>query len=153
MLMLPRTAEYALRAVCWIAEREAAGPVPVSAVAEQLGAPQNYLSKTLHQLGAHGVLHAVRGAQGGYRLGRPAEELRLADIVGPFLPPMDHQCIMGRARCGDDVACGAHWRWKAVKETTRAFFADVTLADLLANPSAAGGGARMPLPAAAPESR
>jgi Rrf2 family protein len=152
MLMLPRTAEYALRAVCWIAENEAAGPVPVSAVARQLDAPQNYLSKTLHQLGALGVLQPVRGAQGGYRLGRRPEDLRLSDIVGPFLPPMDHHCIMGRSQCGDEAACGAHWRWKAVKETTRAFFSDVTLAELLVPPTAAGAGERV-RPAASAGSR
>ena len=137
MLALPQTAEYALRAVCCIAEREVDGPVPVSAIAGQLGAPQNYLSKTLHQLGARGVLQSVRGVQGGYRLGMPAEELRLAAIVEPFLPPVEHKCIMGRSRCADDSACGAHWRWKAVKETTRAFFEDVTVADLLAAPTSA----------------
>ena len=148
MLILPRTAEYALRAVSWIAERDSAGPVPVSAVAEQLGAPHNYLSKTLHQLGTLGVLRAVRGAQGGYRLARSPESIRLADIVEPFLPPMDHQCIMGRTRCGDESACGAHWRWKAVKETTRSFFEQVTLADVLATPAQPGAGGRGALPAA-----
>ena len=132
MLTLPQTAEYALRAVSYIAEHEHRGPVPVSAVAESLGAPQNYLSKTLHQLGALGVLRSVRGARGGYRLGLPADRLRLGMIVEPFLPPNEHRCIMGRTRCLEQVPCGAHWRWKAVKETARAFFADLTVADLLA---------------------
>ena len=38
MLTLPRTAEYALRAVSYIAEHGAEGPVSVSAIAEALGA-------------------------------------------------------------------------------------------------------------------
>ncbi|HEX6106748.1 MAG TPA: Rrf2 family transcriptional regulator, partial [Gemmatimonadales bacterium] len=112
MLALPQTAEYALRAVCYIAEHEHAGPVPVPAIAESLGAPQNYLSKTLHQLGARGVLRSVRGAQGGYRLGMPPGQLRLATIVEPLLPATEHRCIMGRTRCRDDAPCGAHFRWK-----------------------------------------
>ena len=131
MLSLPQTAEYALRAVCYIAEHEHAGPVPVPAIAASLGAPQNYLSKTLHQLGTLGVLRSVRGAQGGYRLGVPPGELRLATIVEPFLVPTEHRCIMGRTRCRDDTPCGAHFRWKAVNETARAFFAELTVAELL----------------------
>lgn len=131
MLSLPQTAEYALRAVCYIAEHETRGPVPVSEVAVALAAPQNYLSKTLHQLGARGVLRSVRGARGGYTLGAPGATLRLADIVEPFLVQSEHRCIMGRARCRDDAPCGAHWRWKEVKDTTRAFFMDLTVADLL----------------------
>ena len=131
MLSLPQTAEYALRAVCYIAERESRGPVPVSEVAAALGAPQNYLSKTLHQLGTLGVLRSVRGARGGYTLGAPGATLRLADIVEPFLVQSEHRCIMGRARCRDESPCGAHWRWKEVRDTTRAFFMELTVAALL----------------------
>jgi Rrf2 family protein len=131
MLTLPQTAEYALRSVNFIAEHEAEGPVPVSMIARSLGAPQNYLSKTLHQLGIQGVLHSVRGAQGGYRLGKPAGELRLADIVEPFLFVPTHRCIMGHPHCREEAPCGAHDRWKEVQDVARSFFADLTVADLL----------------------
>jgi len=131
MLMLPRTAEYALRAVSYIAEHEARGPVPVPAIARALRAPQNYLSKTLHQLGTLGVLQSVRGVQGGYRLGMPADRCRLADIVEPFLVEAEHHCIMGHVRCSEDTPCGAHHRWMHVRETARTFFSELTMADLL----------------------
>ncbi|HEU4697810.1 MAG TPA: DUF542 domain-containing protein [Gemmatimonadales bacterium] len=131
MLTLPQTAEYALRAVCYIAEHETAGPIPGPAVADALGAPANYLSKTLHQLRTLGVLRSVRGAQGGYRLAVPPAELRLLAIVEPFLPEVEHRCIMGHAVCSDRAPCGAHWRWRQVKDVTRAFFAELTVADLL----------------------
>lgn len=131
MLPLPQTAEYALRAVCYIAEHGTEGPVPVSALAEALGAPQNYLSKTLHLLGSLGVLRSVRGTRGGYLLGAPPEELHLIRIVEPFLPPTERRCIMGRSRCSDTQPCGAHWRWKHVNDTARAFFMDLTVANLL----------------------
>lgn len=131
MLTLPQTAEYALRAVCYIAEHEAAGPVPGPAVAAALGAPTNYLSKLLHQLGALGVLGSVRGVHGGYRLGLPADQILLAVIVRPFLPEVEHRCIMGHARCRDDQPCGAHERWKDVKDRAAAFFEELTIADLL----------------------
>lgn len=131
MLTLPRTAEYALRAVSYIAEHEAGGPVPVPAIAQALGAPQNYLSKTLHHLGTLGVLRSVRGVQGGYCLGVPPDRCRLADIVEPFLVETAHHCIMGHVRCREDEPCGAHQRWMHVRETARTFFSELTMADLL----------------------
>jgi Rrf2 family protein len=146
MLALPQTAEYALRAACYIAEREAGGPVPVSEIAAALGAPQNYLSKTLHQLGTLGVLSSVRGARGGYVLAGRAADLRLATIVEPFLTPSEHRCIMGRPHCSDGTACGAHWRWKEVKETARAFFVDLTIADLMAGAGTGIVGRKDPAP-------
>jgi Rrf2 family protein len=131
MLALPQTAEYALRAVSYVAEHQASGPVPVATIAEALGAPQNYLSKTLNELGTLGILRSVRGARGGYLLGAPASELRLASIVEPYLPVTKHRCIMGRTRCRDDSPCGAHWRWKEVRDVTSAFFVELTVGDLL----------------------
>jgi Rrf2 family protein len=151
MLTLPQTAEYALRAVCYIAEHEHEGPVPVPAIAASLGAPQNYLSKTLHQLGALGVLRSVRGAQGGYRLGQAADRLTLATIVEPFLVPTEHRCIMGRTRCRDDAPCGAHFRWKAVNDAARAFFAELTVGDLMGSQTPRGPAAERALALQDPE--
>ena len=134
MLSLPRTAEYALRAVSYVAEHQGGGPVPVSAIAQALGAPRNYLSKVLYQLGASGVLRSVRGVQGGYLLGVQPDQCRLADIVEPFLAESEHPCIMGHVRCSEDTPCGAHRRWLEVRQTARAFFAELTMADLLSPP-------------------
>ena len=107
MLTLPQTAEYALRAVCYIAEHQGAGPVSRPEVASALGAPENYLSKLLYQLGVRGVLQSIRGARGGYRLGMAADQLVLATIVEPFMPETERRCIMGRTRCREDRPCGA----------------------------------------------
>lgn len=134
MLALPRTAEYALRAVSYIAEHQDQGPVPVSEIAKALSAPQNYLSKTLHRLGALGVLESVRGVQGGYRLGPAPERCRLSSIVEPFLAESEHHCIMGHVRCSEEVPCGAHRRWMGVLDTARSFFSELTMADLLTPP-------------------
>lgn len=139
MLPLPQTAEYALRAVCYIAEHEQAGPVPGPAIAAALGAPRNYLSKTLHQLQTLGILRSSRGILGGYRIGRPAAELTLATIVEPFLPVTEHRCIMGHERCREDQPCGAHARWQEVRAVSRNFFNGLTLADLLAGGSVGSG--------------
>jgi Rrf2 family iron-sulfur cluster assembly transcriptional regulator len=135
MLALPRTAEYALRAVCYIAEHQSAGPVPVPEIAEALGAPANYLSKTLHQLGALGILQSARGPQGGYRLGMAPNQCRLGSIVEPFLTESEHRCIMGHAHCSAEEPCGAHGRWMEVRDTAMEFFSELTMADLLDSPA------------------
>ena len=62
-MLLSQTSEYALRAVLYIAECD--GPVSVGEIAEAVGVPQNYLSKTLHQLARAGVLRSARGPAGG----------------------------------------------------------------------------------------
>lgn len=138
MLKLPQTAEYALRAVYYIAEAEQGAPVRVSEVAEALGVPRNYLSKTLHQLARVGVLESTRGPRGGFRLASPPAELTLAEVVGPFLPAEGRACVLGRPRCSDAAPCAAHGRWKLVAERMRTFFGETTVEDLIDSPGDRG---------------
>ena len=106
----------------WLAEHRE-GPVRVGDLAHALRIPQNYLSKTMHQLARAGVLQSVRGKHGGFRLARQPGAIRLMDIVEPFEPLADRKrCVLGRAVCSDAAPCQAHDRWKEVTRTTTAFF-------------------------------
>lgn len=131
MLTLPQTAEYALRAVYFIAEWPDGLPVRVGDIAESLDVPRNYLSKTLHHLVGEGVLRSTRGPLGGFQLAVPADRLSLGDVVRPFVPAEGRTCVLGRARCSDLTPCAAHFRWKEASEGMRHFFDQTTVADLV----------------------
>lgn len=130
--MLSDTAEYALRAVLYIAQRHEEGPVRAEQAAEALHVPRNYLSKILHVLAKEGVLSSTRGPQGGFRLGVPAARLRLFQIVQPFdsLEPR-RTCLLGRPECSDRNPCTAHERWKGISDQVAGFFRGTTVAALL----------------------
>lgn len=133
--MLSQTAEYALRAALWLAEHPDRAPARVGELAVALRVPQNYLSKTLHQLARVGVLASSRGKGGGFRLARDAGRIVLVDIVAPFDRLGERsRCILGRPVCSDQTACPAHERWKDVTERTVAFFRETTLQDLVQTP-------------------
>ena len=138
--MLSQTAEYALRTILFIAQRnEEAGPVQTEAIAEALGIPRNYLSKILHRLAQEGVLQSTRGRGGGFVLSRPADQVPLIDVVGLFdqITP-NRQCLLGRPVCSDAHACDAHAAWKDVSERVAHFFRDTTVGALLGEAEAAG---------------
>lgn len=130
MLSLPQTAEYALRAVKFIAEAPSGTPRRVGEIAAAIKVPRNYLSKTLHQLAKAGVLQSARGPTGGFRLAVSADRLSLAEVIGPFMPIEGRACVLGRARCNDSAPCAAHHRWKPVGDQLAAFFVATTVADL-----------------------
>lgn len=129
--MLSQTAEYALRAVLHIAANGAERPVPVGEVADALDVPRNYLSKTLHQLSRAGVLTSTFGPGGGFRLARPASDLTLDAVVGPFDASTERHCLLGRTRCVDSAPCVAHEQWKPVAEQVHRFFSTTSVTDLL----------------------
>jgi Rrf2 family protein len=129
--MLSQTAEYALRAVLYIAADSRGQPVRVAEMAAELAIPQNYLSKILHLLARNGALTSVRGKHGGFRLAVAPERLTLYRVVGLFDRVDDRRrCLLGRPQCSDRTACAAHTRWKDVAERLVTFFRETTVADL-----------------------
>lgn len=130
--MISKTEEYALRAVVHLAEHCQEGPCRAQDIAEHTDIPANYLSKILHQLGRHGIVHSERGPRGGFQLSRDPAGISLSDVIEPFGSIADRgRCLLGRAECSDANPCGAHERWKAVRAKTIAFFAGTTVADVL----------------------
>ena len=55
--------------------------VPAATLAEFHGLPAPYLAKAMQQLAAAGIVTAVPGRRGGYRLARSADQITLLDIV------------------------------------------------------------------------
>jgi Rrf2 family iron-sulfur cluster assembly transcriptional regulator len=129
LMLLPQTAEYALRAVLHIAAHDR--PVRVAEIASELDVPQNYLSKTLHQLARAGVLTSSRGPAGGFRLGMAADQLTLQRVVSLFATAGGRRCLLGSGVCGEVPACAVHARWSPVATQMRGFFEATTVADLL----------------------
>lgn len=134
------TSQYAIRAVVYVATHGADAPVRVGPIATALDVPQNYLSKTLHQLARAGVLRSVRGPRGGFQLAGPPARLTLARVVSPFDEVGERHCLLGRAQCGDRNACAAHGRWVSISDSLQAFFRNTTIADLMDDATA---GARL----------
>jgi Rrf2 family protein len=130
--MLSHTAEYALRAVLYLAEHGADAPVQVGEMAEALAIPRNYLSKVLHLLTRHRVLVSTRGKSGGFQLATSPTDLYLVQIVAPFGSMGEkRRCLLGRPQCTDRSACAAHGRWKELAERVASFFRETTVAELL----------------------
>jgi Rrf2 family protein len=130
--MLSRTEEYALRASVCLARRYGTGPARAKDIARDTGVPANYMSKILHQLARAGVVVSERGRAGGFRLAAPPGEFLLATVVSPFEPQVERtRCLLGRPECSDVNPCGAHERWKVIKEATLDFLNGTTLADVI----------------------
>lgn len=137
-MTLSQTAEHALRAVLFLARQPEGARIPAETIADALGAPRNYLSKTLGMLAREGLITGVRGPTGGYRLERPATELTLAEVVGPFEEAVGAKaCLEGGRRCDARTPCAAHARWTEVRRAARAPMEETTIADLLGAPMVA----------------
>jgi Rrf2 family nitric oxide-sensitive transcriptional repressor len=105
-LRLTAHTDYALRILLHAALAEAEDPQALLSIAEVANAhaiSRNHAMKVVNALGNAGLLETVRGRGGGFRLGRPADEIRLGDVVRltePNLQPADCGTCVMRRHCG-----------------------------------------------------
>lgn len=130
--MISSTAEYALRAIVYLAQHSRNGRVAAADVAAALDIPANYLGKILHELARSRVLDSTRGKRGGFCLAAPPDEIPLSRVVSLFDDLGNGaKCLLGRPECSDVQPCAAHAQWKVVSEQVNNFFRHTTVGDLL----------------------
>jgi Rrf2 family protein len=133
--MLSITSQYALRALSHLA-RQSEEAVPGRDLAKSVEIPANYLSKVLLTLRNAGLVDATRGSGGGYRLRRPAEDIRLVDVVELFeeVSRTKPRCFLGRTRaCSEITPCTAHSTWKALQTAYLRFLVSTPLSEIAGN--------------------
>ena len=137
--MVTQTAEYALRAVTWLAEDEhtapgTGSPHTVHQIAEATSMPAEYLSKVLQELSKAGIVTSQRGPLGGFRLARRPSTITIFDVVQAVSPmPRVHECPLGRPDHQSRL-CALHQLLNDAVASVEEVFRNVTIADLLANP-------------------
>src|SRR6266550_3061312 len=73
-------ADYAVRAAVELAGSESP-PLKGEAIAQAQEIPLKFLENILGELKHAGIVRSQRGAEGGYWLARPAEEITIADVI------------------------------------------------------------------------
>src|SRR2546428_11308318 len=83
--------EYGIMAVLDLALANGSAPVQAKAIADRQGIPLRFLEHILSALKHAGLVESERGAHGGYRLAKPASEIRIGDVIqavdGPIAMP------------------------------------------------------------------
>lgn len=102
-----------------------------TAIAEAGELPSPFLGKILKDLVRAGLLDSVRGRGGGYRLARPADDIRLLDVRAAIDGTTDlDACAVGLDPCSDETPCPLHADFKRVRETIREYLSTTTLAQV-----------------------
>ena len=122
----------ALRLMLDIAQQPGESPVSLSSVSERQLISTKYLEQIVSPLVKAGLLTSVRGANGGYLLARPAEQITTGDILrtgeGNLAPVA---CLLTDEECPRASACDTLPFWKGLDDAITAYIDSVTLADLV----------------------
>jgi Rrf2 family protein len=125
-------AEYAVRAAVELAAAsDEEKPVKAERIATAQEIPLNFLENILGELRHAGIVRSHRGAEGGFKLARPASEVTVADVIRA----VDGALASVRGGPPEDVTyAGAAAElgrvWIAVRANLRSVLEQVTIADI-----------------------
>ena len=121
-MQITRQADYAVRAVLYLAEQDGAGRAPTSKIAREQRIPPSFLAKIVSQLSVAGMVQTSRGARGGVSLAREPKDISLLEVVEAIDGPITlNECVPDSSLHGvwSDV------QQKLVRELSATSFADL----------------------------
>lgn len=129
--MISTRGRYALRVMIDLAEHIDEGYIPLQMIAKRQGISEKYLESILAVLSKAGLLDAVRGKGGGYRLSKPAKEYTAFEVLSlteGTLAPVT--CLERGQQCENAVNCRTLPLWQGLDQVIAAYLCSYTLADL-----------------------
>ena len=134
MLRVTKLTDYATVVLTVLAARPG-DVLSASELAERAGLEAPTVSKLLKPLAQVGLVEGFRGANGGYRLARPAAAISLIEIVEAMEGPLGMtECSVHAGNCGIEDQCGVRANWRRINDVVVEALRSVTLAQMLAPP-------------------
>lgn len=111
-MQITRQADYAVRAVLYLAQLGSEQRAATSQIAKEQQIPPSFLAKIVSQLSVAGLLQTSRGARGGVALAKPPTEISLLEVVeaidGPILL---NECVASNGVCVFGDTCPMRPIW------------------------------------------
>ena len=135
-LKLSTKGRYGVKALFELAFQQGSGPISLKTIAERQGLSEHYLEQLVAPLRKSGLVTSVRGAQGGYVLSRPPEQITVGDIIrvleGPIgITDCASEDCANLEHCGKADPCLARGVWEKVRDSIINVVDSITLADLV----------------------
>ena len=135
-MKLSTKGRYAVMAMVDLAKASGShggGPIVLADIAARQEISLSYLEQLFSKLRKAGVVLSTRGPGGGYRLARPAGELRIADIMAAVDEPIRAaRCREGTGKgcLSDGNRCVTHDLWDELGHQIHLYLSSVTLEDV-----------------------
>ena len=105
-MQLTRQCEYAIRTMLELASHPYGEIISSKIISERQDIPEGFLKKTIQLLAVSGLVNTVRGIQGGVRLAKPAEDIKVSDVVEAIEGPIAiNPCLASGYVCPNQPQC------------------------------------------------
>ncbi len=131
-MKLSTRGRYGIHAMYELARGFGGAPLCIKAIAEKQDIPEAYLEQIIAVLRRDELVTSIRGAQGGYMLARPPENITVGDVLRSLeggLKLVD--CLLEEDTCGKTCACPSRVVWKKISDGLNEIVDSITLKDMI----------------------
>ena len=133
-MRLTTRGKYAVTALLDLSLNESGNKfISISQIALRQDMSVSYLEQLFRNLRKAGIVQAVRGPGGGYRLSRPSTEINVSEVIASVEDKMDATQCGGASDCHSGNTCLAHDLWTELNDQVDSFLLNKSLEDVIAN--------------------
>lgn len=130
-VIFSKKCELALQAVLYLSSLEPKKMKSALEISSALNVPKEFVSKVLQNLTLNGLVSSRKGKNGGFFLGKPANQIKLIEIVLAIDGlEIFHGCVLGFPGCSPDNPCPVHDSWGELRNQTYKMLNESNLEDL-----------------------
>lgn len=130
-MRLTTRGRYAVTAMLDLAIHEDHGPIALADISKRQGISLPYLEQLFARLRRRSLVSSARGPGGGYRLGRLAAEISVADVISAVDEGVDATRCGGLKNCQGTERCLTHDLWEDLSVQIYEFLNNIDLAQLV----------------------
>lgn len=133
MKLITKNTDYAIRALMYIALRNNRY-VSSREIADEELIPLAFLRRLLQRMSREDIITTREGANGGIKLMKPAEEIRITDLIRLFQGDLQLvDCLFRKQICRNREHCVLRKRIKQIEEKVISELEDITIGSLVAD--------------------
>lgn len=130
-MRLTTRGRYGVTAMLDLALHQERGPITLADISARQGISLAYLEQLFAHLRRQGLVQSLRGPGGGYRLGRAAGQISVADVISAVDEPVDATRCGGLKNCQGHERCLTHDLWEDLSAQIYEFLRDISLERLV----------------------
>lgn len=131
MLRISKLTDYAILAMVELTRE--GEMLSAHALSDRVGIELPTASKVLKLLAGNGLLDSYRGANGGYRVRRRADEISVAEVIEAIEGPVAMtECSEEEGLCSQEANCELRGNWQRISLAVQRALTEVSLAEMSA---------------------
>jgi Rrf2 family protein len=133
-MKLSTRARYGLRALIDLGLYGETETVSIQSIAVRQNISESYLEQLMALLKKAGLVVSIRGAGGGYRLGKPAEEISVGSVLRVLEGSLEAVRCQGNGAegfCQDADICVSKYVWKRINDSITDAVDNMMLGELI----------------------